>query len=520
MSHSLPFRHPAMALMNVILVAALGVLGAGTTKASAEETPSGCSPGDAPPAPVLLVHGFLSDPDGGWGTESEGPIQRALEAKGHQVERFDYAELATKWVTNRRIGPRLADAVLALSSEYKKRCGDGKIIMVAHSMGGLAARCALDASCGKREGVPDAVGLIVTLGTPYLGSHLRTATRDLAADLASRYPALLALCAPRIGDLFTQGIREEACRYIDALLVSEAGRAFTLGSSALAELPPFPRQVAVRALAGQVLVPLRTASSVRIYNLGDMVVGFESATAGSTSHSYGGSRVINCGVFPEISCWHGNLTKTQLFVDDVSSTVQGYQDSATKRAQEAAAQAQAAAEAAEQAAAESGVLPAPRGPVMEVTRQVSPFPFEVQGIGMYTPTVQWGDEPAPAGMQWVAVALQFRGLLEDRDMPTPDISSFNFSWKGGCPSNYFDDPYYCNNEDLDRVTHFLPVDASAFDDSRNIPGGGTIPPGQPVDAIYRVLVPEGIDLSTAMIKYFLSSEGPMTLPLNGLPTLG
>jgi len=199
--------------------------------------------------------------------------------------------------------------------------------------------------------------------------------------------------------------------------------------------------------------------------------------------------------------------------------VQSYERALDKRAQAAKAKAKAEARAAEHAAAEAGMLPAPRGPVMEVNRERAEFPYTLRGIATHT-SAQLGDNPAPPGMKWVLVALQIRGLLKDRDMPTPDLSfSINFTWRGGCENNLLRDPYACNTETLERVSDFMPVDATSYDDPRNIDGSGVIPPGEPVDVVYRVLVPEHVDVSRSGLKYGIETSGPNgLLRFRGLPT--
>ncbi len=506
----------------VVVVTTTGSVGQASSPAAASSTSTNCDPRQAPPPPVLLVHGFLSDAREGWsGGDGPGPIEQALRDRNHAVDSFDYKDHATRWVSHPEIGPRLADRILELGQGYKEQCGDGKVVVVAHSMGGLAARCALAVECGRRENVAEAVGLVITLGTPHLGSHLRDANgRDVA--FASTTLGIFATClavAPKAYALGQNEFRKTMCETLEALTGSEAGRAFTVGSERLAALPPFPQGVAVRSLAGRINLVAPTWRSADIYDIGDIAVSTQSATALGTAEDYGGSRVIECGLVPVTNyrCHHMSLTKTPEFVQDVLASIRRYETSVAKRAQQAQAAAEAAERAAQRAAAEAGVLPGPRGPVLEITRKRASFPYTMQAIAMQT-AVQWGDEPAPAGKQWVAVAVQIRGLLRDRDMPPPDMLLFNFSWPGGCPSNYFDDPYLCNNQDLKRVTDFMPIDATSYDDPRNITADGVIPPGQPVDVVYRALVPEGIDLSRARLKYGLASDAKSILPLDKLPS--
>ena len=92
------------------------------------------------------------------------------------VTPFDYystAHQATGWVTDPAIGAALATDITCLASASAAQGGPGEVIIVAHSMGGLAVRCAVDQACvgqGHKAANADQIGLVVTLGTPNLGS--------------------------------------------------------------------------------------------------------------------------------------------------------------------------------------------------------------------------------------------------------------------------------------------------------------------------------------------------------------
>ncbi len=102
---------------------------------------------------VLLIHGLDAD------TSHLAPLGRAFEAIGVQVARFDYPNdgpLA-------EAGERLHEALSELSEQHPK----ARVVVVAHSMGGLVARYALEAKSPPPRCVTD----LFTLGTPHYGSR-------------------------------------------------------------------------------------------------------------------------------------------------------------------------------------------------------------------------------------------------------------------------------------------------------------------------------------------------------------
>lgn len=113
-----------------------------------------CTP-DAARMPVLLVHGYFCN------RALWRPMARRLAACGHAVDAVD---LEPPFASIDDYAPRIADAVDAL----RRRTGAPRVALVAHSMGGLASRAYL------RAYGDDAVGCVVTLGTPHQGTlHAR-----------------------------------------------------------------------------------------------------------------------------------------------------------------------------------------------------------------------------------------------------------------------------------------------------------------------------------------------------------
>ncbi|MFC4611235.1 esterase/lipase family protein [Streptomyces maoxianensis] len=130
--------------------------------------------------PVLFVHGFNSGPAMWTGDEAkvEGSnktlVDLVSETGSTTAFTFDYRSFSNRWVTDRAIGHRLADTISCLRNQ-----ADRRVILVAHSMGGLAAQWAASDRGGR---VGRHITAVVTLGTPYKGSWLAECTLNRALD--------------------------------------------------------------------------------------------------------------------------------------------------------------------------------------------------------------------------------------------------------------------------------------------------------------------------------------------------
>ncbi|MWV57406.1 esterase/lipase family protein [Rathayibacter sp. VKM Ac-2754] len=321
-----------MRFVVVVLAALLAVVGAvvvpGSPAAAAiTEPPASCGVAQLAPVlagddvdsaarasvvPILLLHGWL-----GTATHDEGrtgafshlvdliapngvdePVttsQRSMvgmlqEIDGSAVYTFDYRDLAARWVTD----PGIADA-LASSLDCLTRATGNRAIVVAHSMGGLAARQALSQSV---DGVPveSMVSDVITFGTPNTGSDLAKRLGEIIDSTGTVSPAVVAGLEPQsrlgISALLAscgEAASEDASRagectgmpMIDALS-SQAGIAMRTGSIELGELPPWPPGIHVVALAGDIKVTVAAMLGTRVgvVDLGDIIVGNPSAEAG------------------------------------------------------------------------------------------------------------------------------------------------------------------------------------------------------------------------------------------------
>lgn len=158
----------------VVLVCALGpwIASAGGSTPNPNPAPQcgGMSTANSPltgfsatSRPVVLVHGWNGS------ASKMVPIANALKNLPVTSYLFDYQAHNTTWAAKPVIASCLATYIDAVSAGYKSAGGDGKTIVVAHSMGGLAT---LFSASSKYAATPDdqALGGVVTVDTPFLGS--------------------------------------------------------------------------------------------------------------------------------------------------------------------------------------------------------------------------------------------------------------------------------------------------------------------------------------------------------------
>ena len=282
-------------------------------------SPFGCAEeglGDG--VPVLLVHGYNEGP-GMW-TE----MKKALgQVPGITAVTFDYSAVNTEWVD--KIGPSLAQCVAGLAARSGR-----SVVVVAHSMGGLAIRAGVASS----PAIAGQLGLDVTLGTPNLGSWVSTLAMlavqggKQAVDtylgaspaMSPIWHALVSGCAlestplPIVCPLVRIGTDP-------AQLVPPAAREMNLlPGSRLLQLPALPSNVPVLAVAGQAANVVTDLFGLQIVidptPAGDLVVERDSAIWGGTHIGSGdGTWEYDCGLVDlgswaqirALPCWHNGL---------------------------------------------------------------------------------------------------------------------------------------------------------------------------------------------------------------------
>lgn len=111
--------------------------------------------------PILLVHGYMDTKHAPWWSRLERQLAAAADAPA--VRTLDQGSMPLSTVGSpRAYADRIAGAVRELAAAF-----DGRVDVLAHSMGGLSARWYVE-HCGGDRHVDD----LVTLGTPHRGTAL------------------------------------------------------------------------------------------------------------------------------------------------------------------------------------------------------------------------------------------------------------------------------------------------------------------------------------------------------------
>jgi pimeloyl-ACP methyl ester carboxylesterase len=244
--------------------------------------------------PVLFIHGIISKPQM-WKPTTPGSIAyQAARIPGITAWTFNYQPQSLDWVTNPAIGPAFARSLACLANS-----SGHNVIVVAHSMGGLATQYAL-AQPGPNGGtVASHVAEVITVGTPYQGSELLTAMQlarqgyDLSPS-AVLGEAVLSACAGH-----TSGV----CA-LPAVLPSQVGTTLELNSPAIAKLPPWPTGLPVLDIAGDMGLLIGVGPFVlHRFDVGDVAVTVGSATAHNTA---GGPVIKHCNSLKLLGAIYGN----------------------------------------------------------------------------------------------------------------------------------------------------------------------------------------------------------------------
>jgi len=232
---------------------------------------------------------------------------------------FDYRQWSLDWVTKKQIGPNLAEAISCLA-----HTSGHKVVVVAHSMGGLATQYAVSQRDPRSAGlVASDVQEVLTFGTPYHGSLLLTAIRSgisaLPSDIQIGVQAILAACAGITTVVRSRGIESTPCD-LPAVADSPVGTALMYDSPEIAALPPWPSGLRVHDLAGQTEMRI----GVRIYafniDVGDILVSTGSATGHDTE---GSPDIATCTrnpievVFGDNPCYHAHLMSNPILTNQV-----------------------------------------------------------------------------------------------------------------------------------------------------------------------------------------------------------
>jgi hypothetical protein len=305
--------------------------------------------------PVLLVHGFTERP-GVFTKDGSPPLADAIRAAVPDVTTitFDYHLANTDWVTNPAIGPQLAQCITWLAHTSDTLGGPGKVIIVAHSMGGLAVRCAVDPGCVQNGGKgpaanPNLIRLVVTLGTPNFGSVFGNVANFVASGYAKAPKAHVKPAGPfeSIEGFLCKQLPQ--CPQLAAAAHTRAAKAMQIGSAELNPdaLKPLPSSMPLDAIAGKITLTTTLLDAGLftvtgdIGDIGDVVVSVESAQdPQGPSHAGPGNwqPTIDCGSIPIdslpewavgklafqqslVKCWHVTETTDPAWQSDIIAAI-------------------------------------------------------------------------------------------------------------------------------------------------------------------------------------------------------
>lgn len=266
--------------------------------------------------PILLVHGWNGSPDTwsqpiSYSTLPNKPsvnhsmLGNLQSLAGAAVYTVDYHDVAHRWFALPGAGgERFVAAENCIAGQEAFR--GHKTIVVAHSMGGLITRWSVSDAAPDGAARRDRIGLVVTLGTPYEGSwlaELGTLLLDTAKTVTSRLDKRLAALYEVIHLLIVQceGIDLPSCRQLSFVAdLMATVRAFVPGSPELRALSGWPAGIRVHTLTSRTILEdpggLFVLPSAGELDLGDVVVGTESATAGDFPERVGECRLTMSGL--------------------------------------------------------------------------------------------------------------------------------------------------------------------------------------------------------------------------------
>ena len=205
-------------------------------------------------------------------------LYESLESlPGTTLYAFDYSRTSSAWIGGSAVVNGLAGAIRALARET-----GAPVDVVAHSMGGLALRHAV----AVHPDLVPLIGQVVTVGTPTLGSDaaaLLDAISLATGTVIGAGSAGRALIVPALVDLCNRDLEADAmngCGLPTWLRTSiantgEAGRALHVGSEQLTNMPDWPAELDVHAIAGDG----RLRAGELVVSFGDGLVSRESAVA-------------------------------------------------------------------------------------------------------------------------------------------------------------------------------------------------------------------------------------------------
>jgi hypothetical protein len=238
---------------------------------------------------------------------------------GVKVSVFDYESSNTRWVDHPDIGPRLVECIKRLATASAAAGGPGKVVVVAHSMGGLATRWA------AANGATPYIGKLITLGTPNLGSGIANAGLGVTGDMCKLFVRQPSLTITAV----SLSVCERLLSANNPLL--EAIHGLQKHSAEIDRLPWMPTSIPVVAIAGNVRTKYLMLTGVTIEGVPldtDLVVSKKSALAGNTEGwDIGCAAILPLPMVGDANCEHGRLVQNRAVQGKVKNAVQAYLDS-------------------------------------------------------------------------------------------------------------------------------------------------------------------------------------------------
>jgi pimeloyl-ACP methyl ester carboxylesterase len=320
----------------IVMSSALPPVGLDTAATAAAAAAEPCATSQVQPVPgsasslrgsvpVIFIHGIISSA-AMWHVSSPGSIAgQAARLPGVTAWTFNYGRESLDWVTNQAIGPAFATAISCLA-----HASGTKVIIVAHSMGGLAAQFALGQPDHYGGTVAARVAELITIGTPYQGSELLSAAQWLRHHNGIRfldggeYPlafwaaaeALLSACA---------GATSGPCAVLN-ILPSQVGTDLEEGSPAISDLPAWPPGLPILDIAGDMRIQLGIDLLKIDVNFGDPLVTVGSATARNTVGTpyikyCSAARLLLAVVAQPGPCYHTHLPNDADIITEVVDAI-------------------------------------------------------------------------------------------------------------------------------------------------------------------------------------------------------
>lgn len=201
---------------------------------------------------------------------------------------FDYRGNRSDWASRAPISSCLADYINEVSAHHRSAGGDGKVYVVGHSMGGLAIRFATNADSVPNPIPASALGGVVTIDTPHLGTVFGNTWQSVLAQWAQEHRG--------------QSLLPDHTSDASTCLALHGTR--TDLPSGCATPPYLPAGVPLAETAGTSTVR-RTLFGIDLYDIplsSDGVVGVESAHGYLTSGVKGTKPPRAAAYLPTTSC--------------------------------------------------------------------------------------------------------------------------------------------------------------------------------------------------------------------------